>query len=176
MKRSLITIFIFCFSYVTFGQECNFLDTKNGIRNIKLGTSIIDYPEFQKREESNAALFKLSMNAKTNYVYVGSENDQLSGAKILFIYLIVDDSKISEIKIVTQKVMSVYSTLKLAYGEPTQKYNDKLIWRTNRIECSIEGDWSQVPGYHITYKAVSDARKELNNHREKLAKEAQDEL
>lgn len=176
MKFLILKIIFSCFTCYTFSQECNFLDTKNGFRNIKLGTSIVDYPEFQKREESNAVLFKLSMNAMANYVYAGTDNDQLSGAKILFIYLIVADSIITEIRIVTQKVLSVYSTLKLAYGEPTQKYNDKLIWRTNLIECSIEGDWSQVPGYHITYKVISDTRKELNYRREKSAKEAQKEL
>lgn len=166
MKPAIITFILICFSTLAYGQECNFLDTKNGFRNIKLGASIVDYPEFQKRQESNADLFKLSMNAKANYVYVGTENDQLSGALILFIYLIIDDTKISEIKIVTQKVMSVYSTLKFAYGEPSQKYSDKLIWRTNHIECSIEGDWSEVPGYHITYKQISGARKELIAHKE----------
>lgn len=176
MKLSIIHIILICVSYLAHGQDCNFLDTKNGFRNIKLGTSISDYPEFQKREETNAALFKLSMNAKANYVYVGNENEQLSGAKILFIYLIINDTKISEIKIVTEKVLSVYATLKFAYGEPTQKYNDKLIWRTNQIECSIEGDCSQVPGYHITYKKISDPRKELIILKEKSVKEAQKEL
>jgi hypothetical protein len=175
MKTLTLQIFIFmaCFSY---GQEYSFLDSRNGFRNIRLGTLVSDYPQFREKDASNMDFFKLSMNLKTSHVCVGAEKDRIGTARILFIYLIAENSLISEIRVVTEKVLDVYSTLENAYGKPTDRQGTKLTWRTDGIECSIEGDNSPIPGYHICYKVLSKARKELNALKALARKKAQAEL
>ena len=121
-------------------------------------------------------LFKLSMNLKTSHVYKGNDNDKIKSAKILFIYLLTENNIITEIRVVTQKVLNVYSTLENAYGKPTDKQGTKYIWRTDKIECSIEGDNTALPGYHIRYKKNSVERNQLTELMEKAKKEAQSEL
>jgi hypothetical protein len=177
MRRNLaILVFCISFSCLSFGQDYTFLESKNGFRNIRLGTSVDNYPEFKLKNEANIDLFKLSMNLKTSHVYKGTDHDKIASARILFIYLITENNIITEIRIVTEKVLNVYSTLENAYGKPTDTQGTKLIWRTDKIECSIEGDNTQLPGYHIRYKALSKERVQLNELREKSKKEAQAEL
>ncbi len=170
-----VTLFVF-FTNLSFGQDYIFLDSKYGFRNIKLETSVNNYLEFELKNESNKDLFKLSMNQKSTHVYKGNENDKINSARILFIYLITENDIITEIRVVTEKVLNVYSTLKRAYGKPTDEQGTKFIWRTNKIECSIEGDNTQIPGYHISYKMISKERKQISELREKLKTEAQSEL
>ncbi len=113
------------------------------------------------------------MNQKSTHVYKGNENDKINSARILFIYLITENNIITEIRVVTEKVLNVYSTLERAYAV---EQGTKFIWRTNKIECSIEGDNTQIPGYHISYKMISKERKQISELREKLKTEAQSEL
>lgn len=174
--KSLIILLIFLTTGVVKGQECTFLESKNGFREIKLGTSVKNYPEFRPKDNSNVELFKLSMNPKTNYVYVGTNDDKIKTAKILFIYLTTTNDIITEIKVVTEKVLNIYTILATAYGEPTTKNGNKWIWRTNTIECSIEGDENAIPGYHIVYKEMSNQRLELIKMKLESAKKAQAEL
>jgi hypothetical protein len=176
MKKFIILALFTFFTCLSFGQDFTFLDSKNGFRNIKLGTSVSNYPEFKLKNESNMDLFKLSMNLKTSHVYKGTEHDKIKSARILFIYLITENNMVTEIRVVTEKVLNVYSILESAYGKPTDTQGTKLIWRTNKIECSIEGDNTQIPGYHIRYKSMSKERTYLNELMEKSKKEAQAEL
>ncbi|MBA4155393.1 hypothetical protein [Flavobacterium sp.] len=177
MKKKITFVLTFLlFSSTFFSQECSFLNSQNGFRNIKLGENIKNYPEFELKNDNNLELFKLSFNSETDYVYVGNENDEISSTKILFIYLNVKDKKIERIHIVTQKVEGLYYILKNAYGETSTEYGKKWIWRTENIECSIEGDDNNIPGYHIIYNYLSEDRKILNERKTKRSKEAQAEL
>ena len=176
MKTFVTLIFFVLFTCQSFGQDYTFLDSKYGFRNIKLETSVNNYPEFKLKNESNKDLFKLSMNLKTTHVYKGNDNDKISSGRILFIYLITEDNMITEIEVVTEKVGNIYSTVERAYGEPTYKQGTKFVWRTNKIECSIEGYDTQIPGYHICYKVVPKERKQINELKEKLKTQAQSEL
>ena len=175
MKSLFILLFFLSFGDVK-GQDCTFLESKNGFREIKLGTSVENYPEFKRKDNSNVKLFKLSLNSKADYVYVGTNDDKIKTAKILFIYLTTINDIITEIKVVTEKVLNVYSILASAYGEPTTKQGNKWIWRTNTIECSIEGDENAIPAYHIVYKELSNQRLELIKMKLESAKKAQAEL
>ena len=176
MKTFIATATLILFTCLSFGQDYTFLDSKYGFRNIKLGTSVNNYPEFKIKSESNMDLFKLSMSLKTSHVYKGNDNDKIKFARILFIYLITENNVITEIRVVTEKMTSVYSILENAYGKPTDKQGTKFTWRTNKIECSIEGDNTQIPGYHIRYKEISKERIQINESMEKMKKEAQSEL
>lgn len=171
-----IQILILLFTWFSYGQEFTFLESKYGFRNIKLGTSVAQYPEFILKNETNKTLFKWSMDSKTSYVYVGTESDKIKTAKILFIYLVTENNRIIEIEVVTEKVLNVYYILKSAYGNPSSEAGSKWIWRTDSIECSIEGDGSEIPGYHLVYKLISNERKKLNELKSKSVKEAQAEL
>jgi hypothetical protein len=174
--KSIVTLIFFLSSLIGLGQDYNFLESKNGFREIKLGTSVANYPEFKRKDNSNAELFKLSLNSKADYVYVGSNDDKIKTAKILFIYLTTNNNIISEIKVVTEKVLNVYAILNSAYGEPSSKQGNKWIWKTNNLECSIEGDQNTIPGYHIVYKDISNEHKELKEMKLNLTKKAQSEL
>lgn len=175
--KKFATFALLVFSCLIFGQDNSFLETKNGFRTIKLGTSADQYPEFKLKNEANLELFKLSMNFKTTHVYKGNANDKIKTGRILFIYLITDDKNIiTEIRVVTEKVLSVYSTLQNAYGKPTDSAGTKLIWRTDHIECSIEGENNQLPGYHIRYKSISNDRQLIYGLMKKTKAEAQAEL
>lgn len=174
--KTILTLIIICFTSWINAQDYTFLESKNGFRNIKLGTSVNNYPEFKKKDESNSNLFKFSMDFKTSHVYVGTDKDKIKTAKILYIYLITENNIVSEIRVVTEKVLSVYSILENAYGIPTDKQSSKWIWRTDSIECSLEGDDSQIPGYHIRYKSIPKERKELNELKARYKREAQAEL
>lgn len=174
--KSIVILFFFLLSGVVKGQDCTFLESKNGFRDIILGTSIKNYPEFKPKNNSNAELFKMSMNPKTDYVYVGTNDDKIKTTKILFIYLTTTNDVITEIKVVTEKVLNVYLILAAAYGEPTSKLGNKWIWRTNTIECSIEGDEIAIPGFHIVYKELSNQRLELIKMKLEATKKAQAEL
>jgi hypothetical protein len=176
MKNFFILAFSIFLTCLSFGQDYTFLDSKNGFRNIRLGASVNNYPEFKLKSESNIDLFKLSMNLKTSHVYKGTDHDKITSARILFIYLVTENNIITEIRVVTEKVLNVYATLESAYGKPTDTQGTKLIWRTDKIECSIEGDNTQIPGYHIRYKTISKDRSQLNELMEKSKKEAQAEL
>ncbi len=175
VKITLVITFLF-FSSVFFSQESSFLSYRNGFRNIKLGENIKNYPDFELKNDSNFELFKLSFNSGSNYVYVGQENDKISSTKILFIYLNVNNDKIERIHIVTQKVSGLYYILKNAYGDTSTEIGKKWIWRTDNIECSIEGDDSNIPGYHIIYNYLSEDRIKLNEIKSKRTKESQNEL
>lgn len=175
--NNIKTTFLFLFiSSLLFSQECNFLDYKNGFRNIKLGENIKNYPEFKIKKDSNLELFKLSFNAESNYVHVGNENDKIGTVKILYIFLNVTDEKIERIHIVTQKEFGLYYVLKNAYGDTSMEFGKKWFWRTNKIECSIEGDDTNIPGYHIIYKYLSEDSIKLIEVKAKRSKEAQAEL
>ncbi len=100
----------------------------------------------------------------------------ISCVRVVASNIITENDIITEIRVVTEKVLNVYSTLKRAYGKPTDEQGTKFIWRTNKIECSIEGDNTQIPGYHISYKMISKERKQISELREKLKTEAQSEL
>lgn len=176
MRTLYIQVLILFVSYLSYGQDYTFLNSKNGFRNIKLGASLDNYPEFIRKDELNANLFKLSMDIKTSHVYVGKEKDKIKTAKILYIYLITENNLILEIRVVTEKVLSVYSILQNGYGTPTDKWGARWTWRTDSIECTIEGDDNQIPGYHIRYRGISKNRKILNDMKEKYKKEAQAEL
>lgn len=172
-KIAFILLFI---NSILYSQECNFLDSKNGFRNIMLGESIKNHSEFKLKQDDNLELFKLSFNTESNYVYVGKENDKIGTAKILFIFLNVSDDKIERIHIVTQKVFSLYTILKNAYGDTAMEFGKKWYWRTNKIECSLEGDDTNIPGYHIVYHYLSEDRIKLIELKTKKRKEAQAEL
>ncbi len=176
MKTKILRILILFFTCLSYSQDYVFLESKNGFRNIKIGTSVDNYPEFKAKDNSNVDAFKWNIDTKANFVYVGTEKDKIKTAKIIYIYLTTENNIIREIRVVTEKVLSVYIILKNAYGNPTKEYNSRWIWQTNNIECSIEGDGSQIPGYHIIYKEISKARKELNELKAKSKKEAQAEL
>ncbi|MFD2909680.1 hypothetical protein ACFSX9_13160 [Flavobacterium ardleyense] len=175
VKLTLIITFLF-FSSDFFSQESDFLSFRNGFRNIKLGENIKNYPDFELKNDRNLELFKLSFNSGSNYVYVGQENDKISSTKILFIYLNINNDTIERIHIVTQKVSGLYYILKNAYGDTSTEIGKKWIWRTENIECSIEGDDSNIPGYHIVYNYLSEVRIKLNEIKSKRSKEAQNEL
>jgi len=81
------------------------------------------------------------------------------------------DNRIAEIRIVTEKVLNVYSALQNAYGKPADVQGTKLTWWAGKIECSIEDDNTQIPGYHIRYKSISQVRIQLNELREKATRE-----
>lgn len=172
-KIAFILLFI---NSILYSQECSFLDSKNGFRNIMLGESIKNHSEFKLKQDDNLELFKLSFNKESNYVYVGKENDKIGTAKILFIFLNVSDDKIERIHIVTQKVFSLYTILKNAYGYTAMEFGKKWYWRTNKIECSLEGDDTNIPGYHIIYNYLSEDRIKLIELKTKKRKEAQAEL
>lgn len=172
-KIAFILLFI---NSILYSQECSFLDSKNGFRNIMLGESIKNHSEFKLKQDDNLELFKLSFNTESNYVYVGKENDKIGTAKILFIFLNVSDDKIERIHIVTQKVFSLYTILKNAYGDTSMEFGKKWYWRTNKIECSLEGDDTNIPGYHIVYHYLSEDRIKLIELKTKKRKEAQAEL
>lgn len=176
MKTYIICILLLLFTCLSFSQDYTFLESKNGFRNIKLGAPVADYPEFTVKSESNMELFKLSFNSKTTHVYKGTEKDKIKTAQILFIYLVTENNLITEIRIVTQKVLSVYSTLRNAYGKPTSTWGKTLTWRTDTIECSIEGDDNNIPGYHIRYRRPSETFRQINENIAKAKKEAQAEL
>lgn len=176
MRTFVTYTFFLLFTYLSFGQNNSFLESRNGFRNIRLGTSVDNYPEFKIKNESNTDLFKLSMNSKTTHVYKGNDTDKIKTARILFIYLIAENNIIAEIRVITEKVLNVYSTLQNAYGKPADMQGTKLIWRTDKIECSIEGDNTPIPGYHIRYKSTSQERSQINELKEKAEREAQAEL
>ncbi len=171
-----IQILFLLFTWFSYGQEFTFLESKYGFKNIKLGTSVALYPEFILKNDSNKTLFKWSGNSKTSHVYVGKESDKIKTAKILFIYLVTENDSITEIEVVTEKVLNVYSILKNAYGNPSSGVGSKWIWRAESIECSIEGEGSEIPGYHVVYKMISNERRKLNELKSKNKKEAQAEL
>lgn len=177
MKFTIPAFFLFFLMVTAHAQDCSFLDSKNGFRHIKLGSKASEYPEFQQKTETNLELFKLSFNFRTTHVYQGSDSDKLASAKILFIYLIAENDLITEIRIVTQKVLGVYSTLEAAYGEPTRKQGAKLTWTTDKVECSIEGDDNiHWPGYHIRYRDVSEDMPELKKMKGEQKTKARSEL
>lgn len=175
-KKIIFVLTLLLFSATLFSQDCNFLSSQNGFRNIKLGGTIKDHPEFVLKDDRTTALFQLSFNSSLNYVYVGKETDMIGSAKILFIYLNVNNDTIERIHVVTQKEFGLYSILKNAYGATSFEYGKKWIWRSDTIECSIEGDDNNIPGYHIVYSYLSDVRIQLKERASKRSKAAQMEL
>ena len=173
--RKIFTLFLFVFSASTFAQECNFLDERNGFRDIKLGTEISNYPEFVKKDGTNVNLFKY--NNRADYVYVGKESDKISNTNILYIYLILKDNLVNEITVFTHKEVNLYSVLKFAYGEPTSKTDDQWVWNTHKVRCTLEGGNSTtIPGCYIRYKDVSTNYSEVIKHQNENVIKAQNEL
>lgn len=157
-------------------QDCNFLDSRQGFRTIKLESDIIDYADFIKKDKNNESLFKNSIRKDAAYVYVPREGEKIGTAAILYIYLVTDKGKISEIIVVTQKVMSVYYILKSAYGEPQSVSGNSWTWTGRNVSCTVAGDDSALPGCYITYKNLHSLHDSVRRLKEKSVLEAQQQL
>ena len=60
MKKKITFVLTFLlFSSTFFSQECSFLNSQNGFRNIKLGENIKNYTQFELKNDNNLELFKI---------------------------------------------------------------------------------------------------------------------
>lgn len=176
MKNILLIIQIVFFLPYGYAQDCNFLESQNGFRNIKLGSDVNNYPDFVKKDRNNEDLFKNSIRSDAEYVYVPRKEEKIGTANILYIYLVTDKQKIGETVVISQKVASVYYTLKLAYGEPQITSGSNWTWKNRSVSCTIIGDNSALPGYYITYKNLSSLHNAIRELKEKSVIEAQNQL
>ena len=172
MKHLFIFLFSLCLSTLE-AQECSFLEHKKGIRDIVLGASIKENSKFIKRNDSNLNLFKYYPDA--DYVYVGTEDDKIKTIPILNIYLNIENGLITEITVVTHRILSLFSILEAAYGDASVS-NGRYEWKSKSVICTAIGDGNPKPGYLIIYKNTSEAYQEVMKHKQEDIKEAQQEL
>jgi len=150
-----LSVFVFDFSNA---QDIENLNSKNGFRDIKLGSHISEYNQ-EVLLKKNDTLLKY-FGWKTNYDYIMNLNkvkgfDSIASGEIKSILINVVDDLISEIDITVTKDYEIFKILKYNFGEPN-KYNslkhDNAIWEMDDIELSFTGRDDRMAYYIINFK------------------------
>jgi hypothetical protein len=125
MKR-IIFVFIALLLYnCVQAQTINFLDEKDGFRELKLGSLISDCAGLEKKTSSNDNLFRLNYggipySCQGDY-YLNKPNDlyrKLQNTEILRVYVQSFEGMIQEINLYLVLTPSLLEYFQLAFGKP----------------------------------------------------------
>lgn len=164
MKKVITLLFFLIFS-TCYTQNIDKLKNNNGFRDIKLGSSINNYPDFIKKNTENEEYFgawgwdyDYFLNNEIEKLY-----SKLGESNIYKFFIKVDNSNsIYKISLVLEKTPEVIQMLEYVYGKPTFENNELGLkdWVTdNDIKCELLATFNTY--MYITYTKMNLKNKTL---------------
>lgn len=150
-RKCLLLIIFILISTFSVSQDSKELKEKYGFRNIKLNSNVENYVdengyyEFVKRDSTNEYVFQGL--TEYDYVYAGTDNNQIGNIDIIRIYVKTVDKLIYEIFIAIKPDLEIFDMMQLAYGKPCarngfDKPSDTSMFKlfcAEEITCRISG-------------------------------------
>lgn len=131
--RTLLMFILSSMTTISVAQSVVELDKRNGFKDIKLNTSVLQYEGLEFKKEDEHPLYKdikVYVSKKGAYENIGS-------IKIFDLEVLTYSDSIFQIIVITEKNPNLYKGLKSAFGEPDYNYRSKFHhWTGENIRLS----------------------------------------
>ncbi|MEQ8243277.1 hypothetical protein [Fulvivirga sp.] len=132
MRVTILMLFLFLAGLAE-AQDVRELDKRNGFKDIKVNTSVLDYEGLEFKKETDDKLFP---EAKI-YVPVKGYYESIGSLKIYDLEVKTYRDSIFQIIVVTDKDPNLYKGLKTAFGEPEYHYRSGFYhWTAENLRLS----------------------------------------
>ena len=132
MRITVLMLFLLL-SVAAEGQDVRALDKRNGFKDIKVNTSVLDYEGLEYKKDIEDKIFP---EAKI-YVPIKGYYESIGNLKIYDLEVKTYRDSIFQIIVVTDKDPNLYKGLKSAFGEPEYHYRAGFYhWTAENLRLS----------------------------------------